>query len=194
MGAVADSGPQLACLDDLLRHARAGDEQAFAELFRRLQPRLLRYLRMRCGEASQDVASETWLRVTRDLHRFDGDGDNFTAWLFTIARHRAVDAVRRASKRPQSIPDEEDLPAHGDIADSVVGAFAVSELRQLLNMLPVDQAEAVVLRHAAGLDVRTVAHLLGKSETAVRVNAHRGLRRLASLLDHTNASEVDRPA
>ena len=161
----------------------AGDEDAFAALFRELQPRLLRYLRMQCGDAWQDVASETWLRVIRDLHRFRGDAAGFTAWVFTIARHRAVDALRAARRRPTTVANDLDEPAEVDVAEAVVGGLAVSALRYLLDQLPADQREAVVLRHAAGLDVPAVAQLLGKSQTAVRVSCHRGLRRLAHLLD-----------
>ena len=176
---VAPSDPHRA-LDALVARARAGDEQAFSELYRALQPRLLRYLRMRCGDAWQDVASETWLCVIRDLHRFDGDSDGFTAWLFTIARYRAVDAARatRATDElPQDIRDERDLE------DLVVNDLAATQrVRELLSQLPPDQSETVALRYAAGLDVATVASMLGKSTTAVRVSAHRGLRRLALLL------------
>lgn len=192
MGVADDSGPHLASLDALLDRARLGDEDAFAELFRELQPRVLRYLRMRCGDAWQDVASETWLRVIRDLHRFDGDAASFTAWLFTIARHRAVDAVRAARRRPQPTADYRDGPSHVDVAETVVGAFGLCELRSMLDQLPADQAEAVVLRHAAGLDIATVARLLGKSPTAVRVNSHRGLRRLAALFDPESSYASDR--
>ena len=75
---------ETADLADALERARSGDEAGFLELWRALQPRLLRYLRvLSCGDA-EDVASETWLQVVRDLHRFSGSEDDFRRWLFTV--------------------------------------------------------------------------------------------------------------
>src|SRR5437763_5649674 len=76
-------------LDTALRRACAGDEDAFRSLYRDIQPRLLRYLRALVGADAEDVASETWLQVARDLHTFSGDWDGFRGWVTTIARHRA---------------------------------------------------------------------------------------------------------
>ncbi|MEV6494965.1 sigma factor, partial [Actinoplanes sp. NPDC051633] len=82
-----------------LTAAIAGDEAGFATLWRRLQPAVLRYLRVVVGDAADDVASETWMQAARDLRRFDGDPAAFRGWLFRIARHRAIDDRRRAARR-----------------------------------------------------------------------------------------------
>jgi RNA polymerase sigma-70 factor (ECF subfamily) len=177
-------------LDAAVADARRGDEAAFTSLFTELQPRLLRYLRIRIGDACQDVASETWLRVIADLHRFDGDGQDFVAWLFTIARYRAIDAARAARKRPTRLPVDFDGPGAGPgVEETVIGRASVADVRGLLAQLPADQADAVALRHVAGLDVATVAALLAKSPTAVRINSHRGLRRLATMLGVEQSEE-----
>src|ERR1700761_6230270 len=82
-------------LDEALVTAKAGDEAGFLVLWDELQPRLLRYLRVVGGAAVEDAAAETWLQVVRDLPKFKkGSADEFRAWLFTIARHRAIDAAR----------------------------------------------------------------------------------------------------
>jgi RNA polymerase sigma-70 factor (ECF subfamily) len=189
---VAEEPPRATdALGGAVARARTGDEAAFAHLFNALQPRLLRYLRMRCGPSYQDVASETWLRVIRDLHRFEGDGDGFVAWLFTIARYRAIDAARDARRAPVQLPSSYDAAGHGaDVEDQVLDRLSVAEMRALLSALPVDQADAVALRHVAGLDVATVAALLGKSATAVRISCHRGLRRLAMVVERGTPDRV----
>jgi len=87
-------------LDAALRRARDGDEHGFRELWAALQPRLLRYLAVKAPGVVEDVAAETWLQVVRDLARFRGDADDFRAWLFTVARNRAIDAARASSARP----------------------------------------------------------------------------------------------
>ena len=84
---------------DILASARGGDEAAFACIFRDVQSALLRYLRVITPEAG-DVAAETWLQVVAGLGGFRGDEQAFRAWLFTIARHRAVDAGRSRARHP----------------------------------------------------------------------------------------------
>ncbi len=84
----------------VLAGAVAGDERCFALIWRDLQPALLRYLRMVVARgAADDVASETWLDVVQTLGRFRGDEQGFRAWVFTIARHRALDWQRRAIRQ-----------------------------------------------------------------------------------------------
>lgn len=89
-----------AAFGDLLARAQRGEEEAFACLFREVQPALLRYLRVIAPEAADDVAGETWLQVVTGLAGFRGGEDAFRGWLFTIARHRAVDAGRSRARRP----------------------------------------------------------------------------------------------
>ncbi len=87
-------------LDQALELARGGDEHAFAVLWRTLHPPLLRYLTVRGNDAPEDLAAETWLQVVRDLDGFQGDAQAFRGWLFTVARHRAVDQGRARATRP----------------------------------------------------------------------------------------------
>ena len=168
-------------LADALRGARKGDETAFAVLWRTLQPAVLRYLRVVVGDTAEDVASETWLQAIRDLHRFTGDEAGFRAWLFRIARHRAIDERRRAGRRPEHPTDQADpgTPTR-DTATEVLEGDSTAWALSLIATLPTDQAEAVMLRVVAGLDVAGTAHVLGKRSGAVRIATMRGLRRLAT--------------
>jgi RNA polymerase sigma-70 factor, ECF subfamily len=174
-------------MDDALRRARAGDEAGFLEIWRELQPRLLRYLRVQSGDGAEDIAAETWLQVVRDLPSFIGTADGFRGWLFTVARHRAIDAARAKAARPAiPIADIAATPAasaaRGSMPSAEVEALeriSTQRALDLVALLPPDQAELVALRVIAGLDVQTVADLVGKSPGAVRVSVHRGLRALS---------------
>jgi RNA polymerase sigma-70 factor, ECF subfamily len=167
--------------------AQRGDPEAFRALYRDIQPRLLRYLHALVGQDAEDVAAETWLQVTRDLPGFSGDYDHFRGWTATIARHRALDHLRRTARRPPQVPvPAEDLagwPAADDTAQRAIDAVATHAAVALIATLPPDQAEAVLLRAVLGLDARTAAQVLGKRPGAVRTAAHRGLRTLAQQLD-----------
>jgi RNA polymerase sigma-70 factor, ECF subfamily len=169
-------------LGGMLARTRSGDEAAFLGLWRSLQPPLLRYLRVLGCDDPDDVASETWLQVVRDLHRFDGDDEDFRRWVFTVGRHRAIDAARaRIRRRVSPVADGLDSLADGQtVEDQVLDGMSVRKAIAMLAGLSQDQAEAVALRVIAGLDTPSVASILGKSPGAVRVALHRGLRALAA--------------
>ncbi len=170
----------------VLAAAQGGDEQAFAVLWRDLQPAVLRYLRVAAPIAAEDLAADTWISVIRGLARFRGDEQNFRAWVFTAARHRAIDWRRQAVHRPVgSLPVVllAERPAPDDPAEAVLEAQSTRAALALLAELPADQAEVVALRVLGGLGVAEVARITGKRPGAVRVLAHRGLRRLAKRLE-----------
>jgi RNA polymerase sigma-70 factor (ECF subfamily) len=165
--------------------AQAGDEAAFVELFRAVQPALLRYLATLGGELAEDVASETWVSVVRSLHKFRGDEKGWRSWVFTIAHSRLRDAQRQAVRTPTPLDTDELLRGRAGSAD--VGAeveqiFSTEAALRLIGSLTPDQAEVVLLRHVAGLEVAQVAQVVGKRPGTVRVLAHRGLQNLSRLL------------
>jgi RNA polymerase sigma-70 factor (ECF subfamily) len=178
-GPVTEAAPHLA---DAVGRAQHGDAEAFRLLYRDIQPRLLRYLHALAGQDAEDIASETWLQVTRDLPGFTGTYDGFRGWVATIARHRALDHLRRTTRRPPALAlPAEDLaarPAAADTAQTALDAVATRNAVALIATLPPDQAEAVLLRAVLGLDAATAGHILGKRPGAIRTAAHRGLKTL----------------
>jgi RNA polymerase sigma-70 factor (ECF subfamily) len=175
----------------LLETARAGDRDALGALWRRWNPAVLRYLRVRRTPDHEDVASAVWLDVARGLGRFAGDEADFRRWLFTIAHRRAVDEARRAARRPDASPvDPDAVVTAGTPEDDVVSGGGLAEAIELMRHLPAEQADVVMLRVVADLDVATVAAIIGRSPAAVRLLAHRGLTRLADLLP--DAGDFDR--
>ncbi|HEY7224373.1 MAG TPA: RNA polymerase sigma factor [Micromonosporaceae bacterium] len=169
-----------------IARAQDGDEDAFRSLYQAVQPGLLRYLRGLVGQDAEDVASEAWSQIARDLPGFRGDEQGFRAWAATVGRNRALDHLRLQRRRPlpagMSAADLTDRPALGDTAREALDRVATDEAIALIAALPPDQAEAVLLRAVMGLDAVTAAQVLGKRPGAVRTAAHRGLRRLAQQL------------
>jgi RNA polymerase sigma-70 factor (ECF subfamily) len=163
-------------LQQALDAAQDGDPHGFAHLWRALQPALLRYLRVVIGDQADDAASETWLHVIRDLDRFHGDLGAFRGWLFRIARHRALDLRRHHHVVPGTAVDG----VAPDTATVAIEGEGTDWALRLIAGLPTDQAEAVMLRIVAGLDVNTTAQILGKRPGAIRIATMRGLRRLAT--------------
>ncbi|WP_280718573.1 sigma-70 family RNA polymerase sigma factor [Kitasatospora sp. MAP5-34] len=183
-----------------VRAAQDGDEEAFRLLFRTVQPGLLRYLRVLVGggpEDAEDIASEAWLQIARDLRTFTGDGDGFRGWAATIARNRAMDHLRRVRRRPVAdLPVEylAELAAAEDTAGTALDAVSTADALALIAGLPRDQAEAVLLRVVLGLDGESAARVLGKRSGSVRMAAHRGLRKLGKVLEQTGGAGGGVPA
>jgi RNA polymerase sigma-70 factor, ECF subfamily len=167
-----------------LRAAQSGDEWAISCLWRQMHPRLLRFLRGRDARAAEDVASEVWIRVARGIRTFEGNEVEFRAWFFTIARRTMIDWRRHVGRRPVTVSFDqvEDLASRDDAAEQAIAALDSNRALELVARLPTDQADVLLLRVVAGLDVARVSEILGKRPGTVRVLQHRALRRLAQLL------------
>ncbi|MFD0683836.1 RNA polymerase sigma factor [Actinomadura fibrosa] len=168
-----------------LRAAQDGDEASFRLLYRDTQPRLIRFAGALVGADAEDVTSEAWLQIARDLPAFRGDLDGFRGWTATITRHRALDHLRRKSRRPAAdMPVEEllTMAADADTELLALDGLATEDALRLIGELPRDQAEAVLLRVVVGLDAASAGKVLGKRAGAVRTASYRGLKRLADRL------------
>jgi RNA polymerase sigma-70 factor (ECF subfamily) len=181
--------------------ARDGDEAAFGVLYREVHPMLLGYLRALVGDDADDVASQTWHDVVRDLPGFRGDGHGYRGWAAAVARRRALDHPRRtgfgprtdapdeSATEPPAVQDPAGVPLGGALnapldvtVDAPLGGPAAPAALDLIAGLPQDQAEAVLLRVVLGLNAPMTAKVLGKRQAAVRTAAHLGLQHLAARL------------
>jgi RNA polymerase sigma-70 factor, ECF subfamily len=177
-------------LTEAIQEAVAGQDEGFRTLYRVVQPGLLRYLKVLVGADAEDVASETWLQVVRDLRNFKGDGDAFRRWAVTIGRHRAMDHLRRNQRRPSiAMPVEAmtEMTGGDDTEIAAIETLTTERALELIASLPQDQAEAVLLRVVVGLDAASAAEVLGKRSGAVRTAAYRGLKRLAERLNERDS-------
>ena len=158
-------------------NAQRGDPHALGWIWERLQPVLLRYLRGRRVSDPADLASVVWLDVATGIGRFTGGERDFTTWLFTIARRRHIDEIRKVSRRRIGPLEERHAPVvhDPDTAD-------LDRALELIAQLPDDMGEAILLRYLGDLDVADIAEVLGQRPGTVRVSVHRGLRRLQRMI------------
>ena len=167
----------------MLAAARRGEESAVTTLYQTLQPPLLGYLRAFEPAEAEDLASDVWLGIGRSIAKFEGDEAAFRGWMFTIARRRVVDLRRRRGRRqtePAPVQDFVAIAGPDNPESTVLDALGAQEARLLIaDLLPPDQADAILLRVVGGLDTAQIAAVLGKRPGAVRVLQHRALRRLA---------------
>jgi RNA polymerase sigma-70 factor (ECF subfamily) len=167
-----------------LAAAQAGADWAVADIYRSHNARVLRYLRANAPAEAEDLASETWLDAARNLSSFSGDEDAFRAWLFTIARRRLTDHRRRSGRRRDRAASAGALEPSMSItpsseAQALAGRLGLEAAQLIVERLPADQAEVVLLRVVADLSVEQVSAITGRRPGTVRVLQHRALRRLA---------------
>jgi RNA polymerase sigma-70 factor (ECF subfamily) len=177
--------------NELLRRARAGVEDAFAELVMLNADRVYGSLR-RFGldaEEADEVAQEVFVRAWRGLARFEGRA-RFSTWLYRIAFNEAQRRLaRRPSTRAEPDPDRDDviasLPESPDLGPEAQTLDLEFErtLGGALGQLPVDWRAAVVLRDIEGLSTQEAADVVGVGEAAFKSRLHRGRMQLRALLE-----------
>jgi RNA polymerase sigma-70 factor, ECF subfamily len=180
------SNPDSSSFDEVIACARSGDPHAVEDLYRELQPRLLRFLRSQESRAADDLAAEVWLAVASGISRFEGDWSDFRAWIFAIARRRLADHRRTAVRRRTDVVEAEtfehrpagDMPEN-EALDKLSGQQAA---HLIASVLKGEQAEVLLLRVLADLDVDQVAAIMQRSPNWVRVTQHRAVRTLAKRL------------
>lgn len=161
---------------ELLRRTARGDRRAFDELYRRTAPWLLVRLRRRCSDPDvvADVLQDTYLAVWRAAGSFAGPAarDSSAAWLWSIATHRLVDALRRRARtsRPTAAPpDRAAAPAE----EEALAGCLDHDVERALTALPPELRQVVQSLILDGLSVRQTAVVLGMPEGTVKSRARR---------------------
>lgn len=169
-----------------VRRAAGGDEEAAGTLFDEYHPRVYAYAlaKLRKPADAEDVASETFARVLRDLDKFRWRGAGFEAWLFRIAANLVVDHTRVGARETPSeeAPEDRIATAELDPADRVVSDESAREIKGLLGELAPEQREVLLLRFAGGLDTNEAGRVLGKKANAVRQLQFRALENLREMM------------
>lgn len=167
--------------EGLLAGARRGEDRAWAALYDRYAPAVLGYLTAQRAPSPEDVTSEVFLQVVRDLDHFAGDEANFRSWLFTVAHHRLIDDRRKVSRRPADATEHDVIDRHlppVEIEGQVIETVTTEELETLFDVLTPDQRAVLLLRVVGGLKLPEVADVLGKQHESVRALQKRALAAL----------------
>jgi RNA polymerase sigma factor (sigma-70 family) len=171
----------------LLEAAREGSEAAWQDLYGGLAPVVLGYLRANSAPDPEDVLSEVFLQVARDIAKFEGEERGFRSWVFTIAHHRLIDAQRHAARRPLDLSAEPPEPdGHADdAAEEALARLGLEEVHRVLGSLSEDQRAVLLLRVIGDLSIEDVAKAVGKRPGAVKALQRRGLAAIKRELART---------
>lgn len=168
-----------ATLARLMAATQAGDKSAYNVLLSEAGMWLERYFRRRVPPHQLDDLVQDVLMA---LHAKRGTYDTsrpFLPWLAAIARYRWIDHLRKVYKHETDLLEDNDVSVESD--EDVVEARV--SLERLFVHLPDKQAEAIELVKIEGLSIREASEMIGQSESLVKVNIHRGLKRLSALVE-----------
>ena len=167
-----------ATLARLMAMAQNGDRLAYAALLGTCQGWLQRYFARRIGPCQlDDLVQDTLLSLHRKLASYD-PARPFLPWLAAIARYRWVDHLRKIYRA-----DEAELSDNLAAPSDEPAISARISLERLLAQLPPAQVRAIELVKIEGRSVTEAAQACGQSESLVKVNIHRGLKRLAAVIE-----------
>jgi len=158
--------------------SQQGDKRAYAMLLDEARKWLKSYFRRRMSpDHLDDVIQETLISLHRKLASYDPERP-FLPWLAAIARYRWVDHLRRLSRI-------EETAIYMDFAvESDEPAIAARlSLERLFEQIPKAQAGVIELVKVKGFSITDASRASGQSESLVKVNIHRGLKKLAAMIE-----------
>jgi RNA polymerase sigma factor (sigma-70 family) len=160
----------------LMTAAQGGEGQAYERLLRELDGWLRRYYARRLpGPAAEDAKQDALLAIHANRHTYMPSRP-FGPWVATIARYKWIDHIRAQSRSATSaLPDEIPVDDHEESATSAV------TVDDLLRRLKPAQAHVIRLVKLQGVSIDDASSATGQSKALVKVNIHRGLKKLAVL-------------
>ena len=151
----------------LIERCRGGDADAFADLIRPWQRRLIGYLARMCGATqADDLLQETLIRLWRGLPAYD-DRRRFGSWLFTIAHHVTIDHVRRRARTPDAVGNVPEVTGPTDPSGELMARELGERLAGAVEGLPEKQRRVFLLRQHGTLRFREIAELTGEPLSTV---------------------------
>lgn len=182
---------------ELIALYKAGDEDAFREFYVRHRKPLFVYLLslVRDRETAEELLQETFFAFLRHLDGLNGSAD-LRPYLVRTARNRAIDLLRRARRGEEALHARAEHPLFKRRpADGVAGAEGAEEVEALLQRLPPEQKEAIVLRVLLGMTYREIALLSGCPEASVASRYRYGMEKLRAALARGGLDDgIRRPA
>ncbi len=161
--------------------AKAGAEWAWEYFYRDLAGTVTGYLRSRGAADAEDLTSETFLQVARNIKSFEGDYESFRSWVFVIAHRRLLDSRRASGRQPKTVSDDAHLAVVADsqhVDDEALRRISTQKMEELFAGLTDDQRDVLALRVIADLTVEQTAQALGKRIGAVKALQRRALASL----------------
>ena len=164
----------------VLSAAQSGASWASTTLWVEYSPAIAAFLKARGSREAEDLTSEVFLALFDQLPNFIGGEPQFRSFMFSIAYRRLVDELRTRSRRGETEQwsPETDPRATPSAEDAAAERRGDADALALLDGLPTDQRDVMVLRIIGDLTIDQIAEVLGKRQGAVKALQRRALTAL----------------
>ncbi|WP_407313821.1 RNA polymerase sigma factor [Desulfosporosinus sp. SB140] len=175
---------------EIIRQVLAGQHDRYADLVQRYQEPLLHFLRriLNSDEDVFDCAQEAFIAAYRNLNRYSKDHP-FRAWLYAIARNKAIDILRKQQREITTVLDETLEDLHPRPEEIWLEKEQATFLSKVLNELPEHYAQALFLRYRQDLSYTEIATVLQVPVSRVKTYLHRGKEKLRQELERRDIHE-----
>jgi len=168
----------------LVLRCQAGDEQAFAALYRAFNPRTLRYLRgLLDTRSAEDVHQEVWLTVYQKIATL-ANPRGFRTWLYQVTRHRAIDFLRREKRQSDLLQtvEEDGVDEAVHPTDDPLPSTVSPHVQAALDRLSPAHRDVLILQFWEEMSYAEIALVVGCSVGTVRSRLHHAKRNIRDVL------------
>jgi len=163
--------------ESLVQRAQARDPEAFNQLYEAHFEKVYRYVAMRLGNGmeAEDVTQEVFLKALGSISSFRWKGVPFLAWLYRIARNQVIDHYRKRPKTPPVSINDLQIPEEGNPVEIAEQKSEFERIMKAARKLTEAQREVIALRFVSDLSIAETAHVMRRSEGAVKALQHSAL-------------------
>lgn len=169
---------ETSAVEKLAIQAVRGDTDAFGELYTLFAEKIYRYVfyHINSKTATEDITGDVFIKAWGAIKSCKGREKSFSSWLYRIAHNQLVDEIRKRQRRPSL--ELEDIESIRDTNNSVEECFEQQDLLRVIDRLPLNQGQVIILKFIEGLDNCEIALIMGKREGAIRALQMRALATL----------------
>lgn len=178
-------------------------KSVFQELYENYHKDVFQFLfyMVKNREQAEDLVQEVYIKVMNSYDRFKGDSSEKT-WLFSIARHVAIDHFRKQKRKRNRVLEffdwsekghliQDDQPEPEDVA---LQNEEIQKVYRCLDHCSVDQKSVIILRYIQSMSIQETAEILGMSESKVKTTQHRGMKALQKLMQEDQKEGINNEA
>lgn len=170
------------------------NKKDFETLFKELNVEIYRYIYTRCGysrEKAEDLTQEVFLKAWTKKDSFDSDKSSLKNWVYVITRNHLIDSYRKKNFE-KNITDEKWEQISEEFGRKIDNQIMVETILKSLDELKKEEKDLLILRYVQDLYIREICEITGKSNSAIKVNLHRSIKKLRKIIEENERKRINK--